>query len=69
MEMRRHPIWGDYAQHLMGSFVPPKVCPALASNVASYSHVSAPSGLTRMSRQKQTRKIPLVRLEQVGSPS
>ncbi|CAK0787024.1 hypothetical protein CVIRNUC_010240 [Coccomyxa viridis] len=23
-EMRRHPIWGDYAQHLMGTFTPPK---------------------------------------------
>ncbi len=24
--MRRHPIWGEYAQHLMSNFVPPKVC-------------------------------------------
>ena len=25
VEMRRHPIWGEYAQHLMGTFTPPKV--------------------------------------------
>lgn len=25
MEMRRHPIWGEYAQHLMANFVAPKV--------------------------------------------
>ena len=23
--MRRHPIWGEYAQHLMANFIPPKV--------------------------------------------
>jgi hypothetical protein len=27
VEMRRHPIWGEYAQHLMANFVPPKVSP------------------------------------------
>ena len=27
VEMRRHPIWGEYAQHLMANFVPPKVTP------------------------------------------
>ena len=25
VEMRTHPIWGEYAQHLMGNHVPPKV--------------------------------------------
>ena len=38
MEMRRHPIWGYYAQHLMGTFTPPKV--ELGLSILSFPDLS-----------------------------
>lgn len=43
MEMRRHPIWGQYAQHLMSNFAPPKVRADLGIRSSLRHGVSAPT--------------------------